>query len=205
MTGGSKLWLCARGHGSAAYKARRSSWIHPFEAELAGVLQDELAVACVVAIELKAGLVCDERLKERLALDEPKLRNIPSAKMENIESIIDDMNAALAIARRLSLGKARRSRIVDAAEFAVDIGGLHIQVRKGSNHAWIFAGPVQPGPCEQLRAAVVDARGHAIAVELDLMHPLRPRRRLLDRLGKLRGHENRKGGAPARPIGFDGL
>jgi hypothetical protein len=38
-----------------------------------------------------------------------------------------------------------------------------------------------------LRAAVVDARGHAIAVELDLMHPLRPRRRLLDRLGKLRG------------------
>ena len=86
VTGGSKLWLCARGHGSAAYKARRSSWIHPFEAELAGVLQDELAVACVVAIELKAGLVCDQRLKKRLALDEPKLRNIPSAKMENIEA-----------------------------------------------------------------------------------------------------------------------
>jgi hypothetical protein len=32
--------------------------------------QDEFPVACVVAIELKAGLVCYQGLEESLALDE---------------------------------------------------------------------------------------------------------------------------------------
>ena len=33
---------------------------HAFKTELAGVLQDEFAVACFMAVELKAGLVCDK-------------------------------------------------------------------------------------------------------------------------------------------------
>ena len=36
------------------------------------MLQDEFAVACLVAVELKAGLVCDQWLQKRLALDELK-------------------------------------------------------------------------------------------------------------------------------------
>jgi hypothetical protein len=39
------------------------------------VLQDELAVAGLVAVELKAGLVCDQRLEERLALKERQARD----------------------------------------------------------------------------------------------------------------------------------
>ena len=67
--------------------------------------------------------------------------------------------------------------------------------------------PVQsrPGPGQKLHAAIVDARGHAIAVELDLVHPLRPRGRLLDRLGKLRRDEARKGRVAARRPGLEGL
>jgi hypothetical protein len=42
---------------------------HTLETELASVLQDEFAVACMVAIELKAGLVGDQGLKKRLALE----------------------------------------------------------------------------------------------------------------------------------------
>jgi hypothetical protein len=37
----------------------------------------------------------------------------------------------------------------------------------------------------ELNAAVVDARGHAKAVEFDFVDPLRTGGRLLDRLGKL--------------------
>ena len=85
------------------------------------------------------------------------------------------------------------------------IGGLHVQVRERCDGAWIFVGPVEPGPGQELHAAIVDARGHTIAVELDLVHPLRPRRRLLDRLGKLRRDELRKGDASARRTGLDGL
>ncbi len=41
------------------------------------MLQDEFAVACVVTIELKAWLVCDQRLEKLLALDERKLGDVP--------------------------------------------------------------------------------------------------------------------------------
>ena len=52
---------------------------------------------------------------------------------------------------------------------------------------------------------VVDARGHSIAIELYLVQPLSPRRRLLNRLGKLRRDELRKGSASTRRTGIDGL
>jgi hypothetical protein len=52
---------------------------------------------------------------------------------------------------------------------------------------------------------VVDARRHAKAVKLDLMHPLRPRGRLFDGRGKLGTDELRKGRLVARPAGLYGL
>src|ERR1700722_15319133 len=58
----------------------------------------------------------------------------------------------------------------------------------------ILVGPGEPGPGQQLRLAVVDARRHAKSVELYLMQPLRPRRWLLDRLRKLRRDKQRKRG-----------
>jgi hypothetical protein len=87
------------------------------------------------------------------------------------------------------MGEAGQARVVDAAEFAIEIGGLHVQGPQRRDGAWIFAGPVKAGPGEQLHAAVVDACGHAIAVKLDLMNPLWPGRRVLDRLRKLERDE----------------
>jgi hypothetical protein len=52
--------------------------------------------------------------------------------------------------------------------------------------------------------AVVDPRGHTVAVEFYLIQPLRPRRRLLDGLGKLRSDEGRKRDAAARWAWLDG-
>jgi hypothetical protein len=67
--GGSTFWLCA-----TAAVSRRIGSVNRFgddalKAELAGVLQNELAVADVVAIELQARLVREQQLKKRLALD----------------------------------------------------------------------------------------------------------------------------------------
>ena len=118
--------------------------------------------------------------------------------MQEIEGVIDEPHLALAVGRRLRLREARQSGVVDAAEFAVEIGGLHLQVRERRDGARIFVGPVEPGSGQELHAAIVDARGHTIAVQFDFMQPLRPRRRLLDRLGKLRRDEGRKGDVSAR-------
>jgi hypothetical protein len=59
--------------------------------------------------------------------------------------------------------------VVDAAEFAVEIGGPQVDVGEGPNGAGILVCPVEPGPGEELHAAVVDPRGHAKAVQFDLM------------------------------------
>ena len=64
------------------------------------MLQDELAVASVVAVVLKAWLVCDQGLKQRLALDEREVRDVPAGNMQDIESVINEVHAPLAVRRQ---------------------------------------------------------------------------------------------------------
>jgi hypothetical protein len=92
------------------------------------VPQDEFAVACFMAVELKTELVRDQGLKQRLALDERKVRDIPIVEMQEIEGVVDELDAAFAVGRRLGLGEARQSCAINAAEFAVDVGGLHSHI-----------------------------------------------------------------------------
>jgi hypothetical protein len=62
------------------------------------VLEDELAVAGLMAVELKAGLICDQRLKQLLALDKGKRRDIPTVDVQEVEDVIDEPRVALAAA-----------------------------------------------------------------------------------------------------------
>jgi hypothetical protein len=69
------------------------------------VLQDEFAIACIVAIELKARLVCDEMLKKRLepghdARIEPDMH---AAKGANFVRFSRVMLAAIAVASEAGL------------------------------------------------------------------------------------------------------
>ena len=84
--------------------------------------------------------------------------------MQEIESVIDELHLAFAVGRRLGVGEGRQASLIDAAEFAIEISGLDVQVRERCDGAWIFVGPVEAGPSQQLHAPVVDARRHAIAV-----------------------------------------
>jgi hypothetical protein len=62
--------------------------------KLPGVPSDQLAVAGLVAIELKAGNCSDQRLKKRLVLDERQTRDVAAVEMQDIESEIDEPNLA---------------------------------------------------------------------------------------------------------------
>jgi hypothetical protein len=146
------------------------------------VLQDKFAVACVMTVELKAGFVRHQGLEKRLALRQREVRDVKAGEVQEIEGIDDEPYFALAVSRRLGMGKAGQSGVVDAAELAVDIGGLQAEVRECGDDTGIFRSPVEAGPGQKLHAAVVDARGHAKSVEFDFVQPLRPRRRLFDRL-----------------------
>jgi hypothetical protein len=89
--------------------------------------------------------------------------------MQEIEGVIDEQHPSLAIGGRLGIGEAGQASLIDAAEFAVEISGLDVQVRERRRSARIFAGPIEAGPGQELHAAIVDAGGHAKAVELYFM------------------------------------
>src|ERR1700722_7490832 len=156
-----------------------------------------------MAIELKAQLVCEQRFQKRLALDELKAGDVPTVEMQEIESVIDELHIAFAVGRRLCVGESRQPSLIHAAEFPVEVSGPDVELQERCDSAWIFVGPVEAGPGQQLHAPVVDARGHAIAVQFHAS--TEARRGLPDRLRELRSDELWKDGASARPSGLGGL
>ena len=58
--------------------------------------------------------------------------------MHEIEGIIDEMHVALAVRRRLRLGEAWQSGVVDATKLTVNVGGLHVEVRERCDGARVF-------------------------------------------------------------------
>ena len=119
------------------------------------MLQDQLAVACVVTIELKAGLADDQRLKKRLALDERKLGDVPICQMQEIESVIDEW-AALAARVRAKLG----SPGVIATKLAIDVSGRHLRFASAAmtpGYLAVQSSPVLVSSCAwplSMRAAI---------------------------------------------------
>ena len=67
-----------------------------------------------------------------------------SARCKEIESVIDEPHFARAVRRRLRLRKAWQSGAIDATEFTVEIGGLHVQVCERGYDAWVLVGPIEP-------------------------------------------------------------
>ena len=100
----------------------------PSKPSLPACFRIEFAIAGVVAVELKAELVGDQRLEQRLPLDERQPQGILAVKVEEVEGVVDEPRAAFAVGCSLGAGEAGQFGVIDAAEFAVEIGGLHVQV-----------------------------------------------------------------------------
>jgi hypothetical protein len=62
-------------------------------------------------------------------------------------------------------------------------------------------GPVEPGAGQQAHGAAIEARMHAVAVELDFVEPLIAFRRRVDKLGELRPDPLRPERPSRRPAG----
>jgi hypothetical protein len=67
--------------------------------------EDESAIASLMAIELDAERVCDQRLQQRLTLGERKTRDVATIKMQKIEGVIDELHVALGVGRGLGVEK----------------------------------------------------------------------------------------------------
>jgi hypothetical protein len=132
---------------------------------------DEFAVACLMAVERKAGLARDQQVKERLALDERQSHEIPTVNVQEIESVIDKPDPALAVGRRLNWAKLGNPASSTPQSSPSMLSSFRPHIGKSLDDAWIFVGPVEPGPSQELPAAMIDTRGHAKAVQLYFMVP----------------------------------
>ena len=85
---------------------------------------DKLAVANLVTIELQAGNIGHDRLKQRLTFDKRQGCGVAAVEMQKVEGVKDQAHATRAIGRGLGLGEVWKAVLADAAQFAVEIGGL---------------------------------------------------------------------------------
>ena len=95
---------------------------------------------------------------KRLALDQRQTGGVAAVKMQKVESVVDQLHPALAVARRLRLREAWQSIFADAAQFAVEIGALRPHIREGGNDARIFVAPIEAASA----SAIVPARDQGV-------------------------------------------
>src|SRR4029077_3673311 len=106
---------------------------------------------CLVAVELKAGNCCNQRLQQRLALDEGqgwrcRGRRDAGDRKRN---------------RRAEPRVNRQAIIANAAQFAVEIRGFRPHLRERFNYAQIFVAPVESvrvSNCIRTRSMRADIR-----------------------------------------------
>jgi hypothetical protein len=104
-----------------------------------------------------------QRLEKGLALEEGKVRHVAAVEIEGVKG---QTHFALAVGRLLNLSEARQAEFVDAAELAVQIRGLGLDVREGGDRGRTLGGPVEPGSGQKLHPASIYACGRAIAPSL---------------------------------------
>jgi hypothetical protein len=78
--------------------------------KLPGVPSDQLAVAGLVAVELKAGNCRDHRLQKRLALDERQAGDVATVETQESEREIDEPNPRVSRRSRPSSAKSSANR-----------------------------------------------------------------------------------------------
>ena len=133
----------------------------------------------VLAVAQAADLLLEQALQPLLALDQRQLGRALAIQEQKIEGEEHELICPAFIHRRLQPAEDRHAVGVERAQLAVEIGRLHLQRAQAPRSCGGIdaTSPGQSG--QQLDVAAVDARVHAVAVVLDLVHPAIARRRLV--------------------------
>ena len=176
--------------GVPAFAVRRISPLghDPLELVVARLAEERRAATHdVVAVSQRVTVGAPhERSEALLALLERKGPQIGAIQMEEVEHHVAQPVAALAAQRRLQGLEARPPIAVEDHDLAVEPRGDERERRAGARHRPEALGPVLSAAHEQARAAVLDPAERAVAVVLDLVQPVVPRRRLVGEDRELR-------------------
>src|SRR5271166_5677341 len=156
------------------------------KAMLADGPPESLAVASLMlAVDDPNGRVVQECRQPVLAFEKREARHVLAVKLEKVEGEIDQ-SAIAGVGGLLHQFEGGHAIFAHAAKLAVEIGRFHRKLRESRSGRRIFGRPVEAGSCEELNLSASDARGHPVAVKLDLVDPIGAGRRLLDKFRELR-------------------
>src|SRR5262245_23556068 len=133
----------------------------------------------------------DDLGERSLALLQRRLAQVEAIEIEEIEGVEDEIAALAGLQRLDEGGEAGDAGLRLHHDLGVDERRLHRQAGDGFRDGGEAFGPIETGAGAQSDAAVLYANLHAVAVVLDLMHPVGARGRLFDR-GRERGLDERR-------------
>src|SRR5438552_1221291 len=102
--------------------------------------------------------------------------------MKAIEQEESEGGGVPGIACRLDHAEGARAVGAHAAQLAIEITRAQRKLRQSLGNRRVFVGPVETTAREQAHLAIINASGHAVAVELNLVQPLLALRRFLHEL-----------------------
>src|SRR5262249_34669733 len=130
-----------------------------------------------LAVPDRPASLADEAGQFRLALGQQQTREIAAVEMQEIEDIIDEAMAGARPERRPQTREAGATRLLPGHDLPAEHRGTRRKVGDGVGNVRKPLGPVQALAGEQLDLAAIEAGLHAVAVEFDLVHPVRAARR----------------------------
>jgi hypothetical protein len=162
---------------------------HAFEADLAGGDDQFIRPGAEFGREphlVGFGLL-EHLFEHRAAVDQRHLAQVVAVEVRNIEQEVIDVDGAVAVECRLQQAEIGLAGVVVHDDFAVvpAVGQRHafqlfLQRRE-------LVGPVVRIACDETHRALLDAREHAVAVELDFEQPVfGVGRRRIDERGQFR-------------------
>ena len=164
-----------------------------FERQLAGGFQHRVAAGFEmldIADHAFAVPAVQQRFQPFLAFKKRQAAQILVSGEQKIEDEEDQMIGLAVRQRGLQCREARRAVVIQRHDLAVDNGIRQFAAGFGDRRELV--GPVEAFARAQNGFAILDPHLHAIAVELDLVHPVRASGRPRHRLAQLRCDEVRQ-------------
>ncbi len=149
-----------------------------FHIEAAGAWQKVGVFGEMFAVDYAAfkRRAAEQGLQAAFSFQQGQARQILAIEREQVKDVILQIVTTLGAEFVLKFREAGHALFGDGDDLAVKDGLPGIERGKDTGDLGIFLGPVEAFARHQPHLAVVDQRLRAIAVELDLVHPLWPRR-----------------------------
>jgi hypothetical protein len=133
-----------------------------------------LVAVLAVARRRARGQAPDHRGEQRLAVQQGRAGEVEAVEVEQIEDVIPQPIASTGLQVRLQVAEVRDAPLVFRHDLAVEQRRIDLERLESRRDRWKALCPVECFACQQANITSIDSGLDAVAIELELVDPLRP-------------------------------